>query len=684
MYTISAEHDGQKLLDYLRKTLCLSRAEVTALKGKENGILLNGIHVTVRAILHEGDVLVLDRADEEASDSILPRPIPVEILYEDEDLIAVNKPADMPTHPSHGHQEDTLANGLAYLFTRRGVPFVFRAVNRLDRDTSGVVLVAKNRGAAYHLSRQLTNGQVEKTYLAVAMGLLTQEGTVEKHIRRREESKMERIVCSTTEGQYAETEYRPLAHGNDLTLLRVKPITGRTHQIRVHMASLGHPLCGDTLYGDPEGSPLIGRQALHAHTLSFLRPSDGERVTVTAPLPEDMAALARTAGGDGEEAKEENKPPLRTRLTSFFQKVYACCPIPARILFVLGALSGILQITFMISPTFSDFYNRYPGAFVRGFLATLTGWFPFSLAETGFMLLPLIVILLIVGIVKVSKGTLRQMVRMTLSMLAALLFFFNAFVLGFSAGYRGTTLDAKLGLTREKVSGEDLDATARELLDGLEEVLPEVDFHYLDASVMPYSIQEMNDKLQSAYRNAADVYDFLPTFRSRVKQIVLSEPMTYTHISGVYTYFTGESNININFPDYTLPFTAAHELAHQRGIAREDEANFVAFLVCMESDDPYIRYSGYMGVFEYVLSALYQADAKRYEALVNDMPLSIRYEMVAYNEFFEKYRDNVAADISGAVNDSYLQSQGQAAGSRSYGMVVDLAVAYYKHQPTEE
>jgi 23S rRNA pseudouridine1911/1915/1917 synthase len=297
-YSVTAIHDGQKLLDYLKNELRLSRAEVTALKGKEQGIVLNGTRVTVRAILHEGDVLVLDRADGEASDSVLPRPIPVEILYEDDDLIAVNKAAGMPTHPSHDHQEDTLANGLAYRFESLGVPFVFRAVNRLDRDTSGVVLIAKNRGAAFLLSRQLTEGQVEKTYLAVATGTVAEAGTVEQHIRRREESKMERTVCPPEEGRYAKTEYEPLAHQNGLTLLRVKPITGRTHQIRVHMAFLGHPLCGDTLYGDPAGSPLIGRQALHAHTLSFLRPADGERITVTAPLHPDLASLARLAGGE--------------------------------------------------------------------------------------------------------------------------------------------------------------------------------------------------------------------------------------------------------------------------------------------------------------------------------------------------------------------------------------------------
>ncbi|MBQ4064714.1 MAG: RluA family pseudouridine synthase [Clostridia bacterium] len=298
IYFIPSAHDGRPLLDYLRKDLRLSRAEVTSLKQKEEGILLNGTRVTVRAILHEGDVLSLDRADGAAGETVLPRPIPVEILYEDDDLIAVNKPAGMPTHPSHNHQEDTLANGLAYLFECRGVPFVFRAVNRLDRDTSGVVLVAKNRGAAFLLSRQLTEGQVEKTYLAVASGTVARKGTVEKHIRRREESKMERIVCPPEEGQYAKTDYEPLGSHGGLTLLKVKPITGRTHQIRVHMASLGHPLCGDTLYGDPAGSPLIGRQALHAHTLSFLRPSNGERITVTAPLHKDLASLAAYALGE--------------------------------------------------------------------------------------------------------------------------------------------------------------------------------------------------------------------------------------------------------------------------------------------------------------------------------------------------------------------------------------------------
>jgi len=296
LYTITSDHHGRTLLDYLRRTLGLSRAELTVLKQKENGIRLNGQHVTVRAILSEGDILTLDRTDSQSSEGILPRPIPVTILYEDDDVIAINKPAGMPTHPSHNHQEDTLANGLTYLFCQRGTPFVFRAVNRLDRDTSGVVLVAKNRGTAFSLSRAMSEGQITKRYLAVVVGTVTEGGTVEKAIRRRAESLMERIVCPLDEGQYAKTVYQPLASQNGLSLLSVMPETGRTHQIRVHLASIGHPICGDTLYGDPNGSPHIERQALHAVSLTFPRPADGKPITVSAPLHPDLAALAVLAG----------------------------------------------------------------------------------------------------------------------------------------------------------------------------------------------------------------------------------------------------------------------------------------------------------------------------------------------------------------------------------------------------
>ena len=197
-------------------------------------------------------------------------------------------------------------------------------------------------------------------------------------------------------------------------------------------------------------------------------------------------------------------------------------------------------------------------------------------------------------------------------------------------------------------------------------------------SLMPYSYEEMNEKLLKAYDRFCEKYDFMDTFYSKVKPVMLSEPMSYTHITGVYTFFTGEANINVNFPDYTVPYTAAHELAHQRGIAREDEANFVAFLVCMESDDPYIRYSACLNVYEYLCSALRSADRALYLRSYEKLPVGVKNEEIAYSAFFVKYKENVAADISQATNNSYLQSQGNPEGTRSYNMVVDLAVAYFR------
>lgn len=366
------------------------------------------------------------------------------------------------------------------------------------------------------------------------------------------------------------------------------------------------------------------------------------------------------------------------KVTSFLKKLVSCCPKAARPCYLIAVLALILHLLFLISPAVADFYNRYPGAFFRMLLATLTGWLPFSLAETLVMLLPLLIVLTLILIIRVAKGTLRDMAKMTLSLLAVLLSFLSSFTLTFAAGYRGTSLSEKLDLTEAPVSAEELESTAYYLLSELEPLLDELSFAKDGFSRMPYSFTEMNDHLQDAYQALAKTYDFLPSFRSTIKPIILSEPLTYTHISGIYTYFTGESNINTNFPDYTLPYTAAHELAHQRGIAREDEANFIAFLVCAESDDPYVRYSGYMSIYEYVISALYRADSKAYYALLKETDSRLVGEMAAYQKFFDKYRKNVVADISSSVNDNFLQSQGQTAGVRSYGMVVDLTVAYYK------
>lgn len=353
---------------------------------------------------------------------------------------------------------------------------------------------------------------------------------------------------------------------------------------------------------------------------------------------------------------------------------------PLRTVYILTAFSTLLYILFIIFPAFADWFTVSIGCAVRNLLATVSGLLPFSLTELLLLLIPLWFYLLI-RLAHHYIGSLRQMLHYFGILVAGICTVWILFVWTFAAGYYGTTLDKKLMLDRQPVSAEELYQTASILSAQLEKLTDEILFMPSGASAMPFSYSEMTQKLLEAYDTLHNTHPFISLSPGRIKPIMLSEPMSYTHITGVYTFFTGEANLNVNFPDYTLPFTAAHELAHQRGIAREDEANFVAFLVCMESSDPYIRYSGLLNLYDYVISALSQADRKLFTEQYATLPVEIRRERSAYGLFFEKYRDNIVADISNATNDLYLQSQGNAAGAKSYGMVVELAVAYYRPIP---
>ena len=355
-------------------------------------------------------------------------------------------------------------------------------------------------------------------------------------------------------------------------------------------------------------------------------------------------------------------------------------PLICKIILVLTAVSALLYIAFRASTPFADAFNRTVSSVGRMLFAKLTGWLPFSFAEMLLLLSPVILITVIVIGVKHFCDTSRRMWIYVACIFCVICMVFNLFVWNFAPGYNARPLDEKLGLERKAVSAAELYSTSDFLLEELKAIEDEILFLETGSSQMPYSYAEMNTLLMQAYDRATQKYDFIDDFHSRVKPVMLSEPMSYTHITGVYTFFTGEANINVNFPDYTIPYTAAHELAHQRGIAREDEANFVAFLVCMESDDAYIRYSGALNLYEYVVSALYSADKDLYKESYVKQPKTIIAERIAYSEFFDKYRENTVADISEATNNAYLQSQGTPQGTRSYGMVVDLAVAYYRNK----
>lgn len=288
---IDKELEGASILEIMRRTLGFSRGIIKHLKFIENGITLNGAHATVRAKVAAGDTLCFAVEDTESPEKLTPVALELDISYEDEDLVVPNKPADMPTHQSFGHYGDTVANALAYRYASQSTPFVFRPVNRLDRNTSGLLLIARNRISAAFLSDAMKQKRISKRYIAVLHGVLNgeDEGIIDTYMCRTEQSVIVRRVCTEAEGgDRAITKYKVLCKSPTHTLVCAAPITGRTHQLRVHFASLGCALEGDDMYGAE--SPYITRHALHSFELCFPLRDGGEK-TVHAPLPEDMKKL---------------------------------------------------------------------------------------------------------------------------------------------------------------------------------------------------------------------------------------------------------------------------------------------------------------------------------------------------------------------------------------------------------
>ena len=364
-------------------------------------------------------------------------------------------------------------------------------------------------------------------------------------------------------------------------------------------------------------------------------------------------------------ATEEVAEPKKEKLPKF-----------TYVFFCVGLISLILYIIAINNTPFADFFNRNVSTVFRGTLATITNVNPLSTVEFLIITLPISLFFIMKFALGRYSDTWHNAGIFCLAVFSIACILFSLFVCSFGIAYYSSTLDKKLDLQKDTVSKEELAATADWLISEINSIIDEVEFKEKSSSVSPHTFRKTNDILLNAYDQISEEYNFIPKLYSRVKPIMLSEPMTYTHISGVYTYFTGEANVNTNAPDYCIPYTMAHELAHQRGIAREDEANFVAFLVCSKADDVYVRYCAYQNLLEYVLNALYSADSKLWEETYRKLDHRAIYEMIAFNDFYEPYQDNVVGEISGAVNDAYLQANGTQ-GSISYGLVVDLAVAYF-------
>ena len=280
-YKVTEEEEGMKIGDFLRKKGC-SRHVIVHLKKTENGILLNKEWAYVGQVLKANDQLEIRILEEASSEQIVPRQLPLDIIYEDEDLLIINKPADMPIHPSINNYDNTLANALMWYYQEKKEAFVYRCINRLDRDTTGLLIVAKNMLSGGILSDMSKKREIHREYLAIAEGKVPEEGVIEAPIARKEESVIERCV-DFEKGDPAVTHYWRMDYRNGYSLVRLKLETGRTHQIRVHMKYLGHPLTGDYLY-NPDYR-ILDHQALHSWKLEFRHPITGEQIHFAVEPP---------------------------------------------------------------------------------------------------------------------------------------------------------------------------------------------------------------------------------------------------------------------------------------------------------------------------------------------------------------------------------------------------------------
>ncbi len=280
-FKVASEHDGMNVGIYLKYIHGVSSRNIKSLKKHPLGITLNGEHIRTIDKIKTDDVVGINIIDNVKE--IPANDISVEILYEDKDVIVFNKPYNMTCHPSRKHHTDTLGNVFVSVMQKQNTSASFRCINRLDKDTTGAVAVAKNQHSAYCLQKEM-----KKQYIGIIKGELPfQKGTIEGNILRIDEIHIKRMVHP--DGQYSKTDYELLKKNGDYSLYSFTLHTGRTHQIRVHTSSIGFPLIGDMLYGgDLE---VMNRQALHCASLAFTSPTNKELIIVNAPLPKDMAEI---------------------------------------------------------------------------------------------------------------------------------------------------------------------------------------------------------------------------------------------------------------------------------------------------------------------------------------------------------------------------------------------------------
>ena len=363
-------------------------------------------------------------------------------------------------------------------------------------------------------------------------------------------------------------------------------------------------------------------------------------------------------------------------MKKFVSKTREYVSVFSLIIFLLTIVSSVLYVIVINNVRFADYFNYNLSAPIRASLAWITVIFPFSVAELFVILSPVVLAFLIFFAVRFAKRGKAACIKYFTFLLSILCLILVLFIWTYSSGFHTSKIEEKMNLDRSKISKEELYNVCEIFVNQLNGLVGEIEFDETGASKMPYSYSQMSKKICGAYEKFTDKHKILRTYYSKIKPIMLSEPMTYTHISGIYTFMTGESNVNVNYPDFVVASTAAHEMAHQRGMAREDECNFISFAVLLESDDPFLRYSAYLDVYANVMNALYEEDSDLYFSLVSSLDKRVLMDRKSYSDFFEKYADSKASEVAGSINDSYLQANGQTQGTKSYGMIVEIVCAY--------
>ena len=282
-YKITEKDAGKKIGIFLQEK-GYTESCIRHLTKAESRITVNGIWEFVNKPLQEGDVLETFFVEEESSENIVPVDMELDIVYEDEDILVVNKGADLPVHPTKGHEYRNLANGVMAYYEKQGIPFVFRGINRIDKNTTGLMIIAKNMLSGAILGEDMKKREIRRTYLAVTEGKIPEKGTIDLPIGRKKDSYVER--CIDAEGMPAVTHYERLYDANGHSLAQIHLETGRTHQIRLHMKAIGHPLPGDILYNP--NFTVMERQGLHSWRLEFLHPITKESLCFEQEMPEDM------------------------------------------------------------------------------------------------------------------------------------------------------------------------------------------------------------------------------------------------------------------------------------------------------------------------------------------------------------------------------------------------------------